>query len=116
MIEYGYDSAGRIISTERKPDDLATSHGERTFLTLNNNGQKIKEELQSWSGSGWTTVEPNGLAILHPLPCGQDHHRAAGRGGVTEMAYDCDGNLEKVRDENHPSAGRTATPSTSLHL
>ena len=31
---------------------------------------------------------------------------------ITEYAYDCNGNLEKIWDANHPSAGKTAPPTT----
>jgi YD repeat-containing protein len=53
VIEYGYDHVGRMVSLERKPD--ATTHGERTFYTLNANGQRVREELQGWTGSTWRT-------------------------------------------------------------
>jgi len=57
VIEYGYDTAGRLISVERKPDPLPESHGERTFYTLDAAGNRTREELQRWdaAAAAWTS-------------------------------------------------------------
>lgn len=54
LIEYGYDTAGRLISVERKPN--AVTPGERMFYTLDDAGSRTKEERQSWNGSAWATA------------------------------------------------------------
>jgi YD repeat-containing protein len=53
LIEYGYDSARRLISIERKPN--AATPGERTLYTLDKFGHRIKEEKQRWNGTAWVT-------------------------------------------------------------
>ncbi len=40
--------------------------------------------------------------------------RSAATESVTEYAYDCDGQLERIWDANHPSVGQTA-PATSVY-
>ena len=58
VIEYGYDPAGRLISVERKPDALPETHGERTFYTLNEAGNRTREEQQIWDAdtAQWVTL------------------------------------------------------------
>jgi RHS repeat-associated protein len=99
VIEYGYDPAGRLISIERKPD--AATHGERTFYTLDAFGHRTKEELQRWNGTAWVTE--SFTDFVYSTRCHLDKTINAD-GAVTEYAYDCDGNLEKVWDANHPKA------------
>ena len=98
VIEYGYDTRGRMVSIERKPD--RETHGERSFYTLNDNGQRIREELQSWTGSGWQTEKWTGY--VYTSGCNLDKVLHAD-GTVTEYGYGCDGSLEKEWDANHPS-------------
>lgn len=113
VIEYGYDSAGRLISIERKADDQPTTFGERTLYTLNGDGKRTVEERQTWSGSAWTTISQT--SWVHSTRCHVDKIVIGlpGEESVTEQAYDCNGNVVRVWDGNHPSAGQTATPSTS---
>ncbi|HEV8579132.1 MAG TPA: hypothetical protein VGX68_08615, partial [Thermoanaerobaculia bacterium] len=99
LIEYGYDAAGRLVSIERRPD--AATHGERTFYTLDTFGRRIKEEQQSWNGSAWVTS--SFTDFVYSSRCHLDKAVNA-NGEATEYAYDCDGNLEKVWDANHPKA------------
>jgi RHS repeat-associated protein len=99
VIEYGYDPAGRMISMERK---LApTTLGERTLYTLDQTGHRVKEELQSWDGAAWATQSWTEYQYLNRCQVGKVVHAG---GATTEYAYDCDGNLEKVWDANHPKA------------
>lgn len=109
VIEYGYDTAGRLISIEAKPD--VSTPGERTLYTLDKMGHRIQEQLQRWNGSAWVTSSSTGYAystrchldkILHP------------DGSVTEYDYTCDGQLEREWDANHPSAGQTV-PATRVY-
>src|SRR5829696_835425 len=99
VIEYSYDAAGRLVSIERKPD--AATHGERTFYTLDTYGHRTKEEFQRWNGSGWTTESFTDSVFSSRCHLDKTVHPG---GAVTEYAYDCDGNLEKVWDANHPRA------------
>ncbi|HEX4963499.1 MAG TPA: RHS repeat-associated core domain-containing protein [Thermoanaerobaculia bacterium] len=99
LIEYGYDPAGRQVSIERKPD--AATHGERTFYTLDTVGHRTKEELQHWNGSAWVT--DSFTDFVYSSRCHLDKAVNAD-GTATEYAYDCDGNLEKMWDANHPKA------------
>lgn len=99
LVEYGYDSAGRLISVERKPN--ATTHGERTFYTLDVFGHRTKEERQHWSGSAWVT--DFFTDFVYTSRCHLDKAVNAD-GSLTEYTYDCDNNLEKIWDANHPRA------------
>jgi RHS repeat-associated protein len=97
VIEYAYDPAGRLISIERKPD--AVTRGERTFYTLNAYGHRTKEELQRWNGTAWVTA--SFTDFVYSSRCHLDKVIHPG-GSVTEYAYDCNGNLERVWDASHP--------------
>lgn len=99
VIEYTYDTAGRLVSIERKPD--AVTPGERTFYTLDGAGNRTKEELQSWNGSAWVTESFTDYVYTSSCRLEKAIHAD---GSVTEYAYDCNGNLEKIWDANHPSA------------
>jgi RHS repeat-associated protein len=99
VIEYGYDLAGRLLSIERKPD--ATTPGERSLYTLDQTGNRVKEKLQRWGGAAWVTESFTDYVYLNRCQAGKVVH---GGGTVTEYSYDCDGNLEKVWDANHPKA------------
>lgn len=105
VVEYGYDAAGRLISIERKPD--AVTHGERTFYTLDSVDHRIKEELQRWNGSAWVTE--SFTDYVYSSRCHLDKTVNAD-GTAIENAYDCNGNLEKVWDANHPR-GTNPTPT-----
>ncbi len=115
VIEYGYDPAGRLRSIERKPDDDPSSHGERTVQTLNGFGQRVREERQRWDGAGWVVAAVD--RFEYSTRCHLDRSiagEAPGPESVTEYAYDCDGNRERMWDANHPSADQTA-PATEVY-
>ncbi|MGB6641971.1 MAG: RHS repeat-associated core domain-containing protein [Thermoanaerobaculia bacterium] len=108
VLEYGYDSSGRLRSIERKPNMVTP--GERTLYQIDPAGNRNREELQWWDGSGWVTESFTEYVytsrcqldkILHP------------DGTVTEYGYDCDGNLKRVWDANHPSGNQTAPATQS---
>ncbi len=109
VIEYNYDQAGRLVTVERTPDDQPTSHGERTVYTLNGFGHRIRTEQQRWDGMAW--VLDAATEQTYSTRCHLDR-TISGAGtaneSITEYAYDCDGNLERLWDPNHPSAGQTA--------
>ena len=116
VVEYGYDSAGRLTSIERKPDDQATSHGERVVYTLDGFGHRVSESLQRWDDVGMQWVEHNVTDYVYSTRCHLDQ-RIDGAGSanesVTEFAYDCEGLLIEEWDANHPSSGQTLPPSKS---
>lgn len=117
VIEYGYDAAGRVVSVERKPDDQTSSHGERTVYTLDEIGHRVREEHQRWDAqlADWSAAEFV-TEYEYSTRCHLDKV-IAGAGSasesVTEYAYDCEGNLEREWDANHPSSGQTATATTA---
>jgi len=86
VLEYGYDAAGRLLSIERKPDE--TTPDERTFFTLDDAGNRIREELQSWDGAAWVTESET--LFDYPTRCFLERvTRAPGtpEESVTEFAY-----------------------------
>ncbi|MGB6363233.1 MAG: RHS repeat-associated core domain-containing protein [Thermoanaerobaculia bacterium] len=117
VLEYGYDSAGRLTSIERKAElltsydcDTVLSPGERTRYTLDPAGNRITEKLQRWDpdAGDWATQSKTSFQnstrcqldkILHP------------DGRVTEYTYDCNGNLEQTWDASHARADYPADPS-----
>lgn len=103
LIEYGYDAAGRLVSIERKPD--ATTPGERVLYTLDAGGNRIREELQLWNAGTALWVTEGETAYVYSTRCHLDRViQAPGspEEAVTEYAYDCNGNLERTWDPNHP--------------
>jgi YD repeat-containing protein len=103
VIEYGYDSSGRLISIERKPD--AATPGERTLYTLDLLNNRTNEELQRRDGAAWVTDSFTEYHYLNRCQVGKVVHAGS---AVTEFSYDCDGNLEKIWDANHPRQGSSA--------
>lgn len=103
VIENGYDQAGRLTSVERKPD--ASTLKER-FYALDDSGNRINEKLQTWNGTGWDTHSETSMVYLSRCFL-EKAIRAPGTAeeSVTEYAYDCNGNLEKIWDANHDSTG-----------
>ena len=102
LVEYGYDSAGRLISVEKRPD--RTTPGERALYTLNSYSHRIREDLQRWNGTSWVT--DSFTAYEYSTRCQLDKILHAD-GSVTEYAYDCNGNPERTWDANHPSNNRS---------
>lgn len=109
VVEYGYDAAGRLVALERKPD--ASTPGERTVYTLNAIGNRTHEELQRWNGTAWVT--DSSRDFVYSSRCHLDKVIYAD-GTATENAYDCEGNLERVWDANHPSSNQSS-PATQVY-
>jgi RHS repeat-associated protein len=108
VVEYGYDAAGRMVSIERKPD--AATPGERTVYTLDGAGNRTREEHQRQDGAAWVTG--SATDYVYTSRCRLEKVIPSA-GNPTEYAYDCDGNLEKIWDANHPR-GSNPEP-TQLH-
>jgi YD repeat-containing protein len=108
VIEYGYDAAGRLTTIERKPD--AATPAERTVYTLDAAGNRTREDQQRWTGSEWVTEATT--SYLYATRCQLDQVLHPD-GSITEHAYDCNGNLERTWDANHPSAGQTLPPTAT---
>jgi RHS repeat-associated protein len=108
VLEYGYDAAGRVIRMDRKPD--AATPGERMNLSLDAFGNRTHEERQRWNGATWVT--DSATDYVYSSRCHLDKV-VFPDGTATELAYDCDGNLEKVWDANHPSANQSNPPTRS---
>lgn len=104
LLDYDFDSAGRLQSVESRPD--AATRGERTLYELDAVGHRVREDLQSWDGSDWLTE--SWTEFVYSTKCHLDKVIRPG-GSVTEYAYDCKGNLEKVWDANHPKALNSPT-------
>ena len=112
VIEYGYDSAGRLISIERKADDQASTHGERVLFTLDNLGNRVREQHQQWDGATWQDRSESSYVYSSRCHLDSVTRGATGEESTTEFAYDCDGRLERTWDANHPSMGQTEAATT----
>ena len=116
VIEYGYDSAGRLVSIERKPDALPESHGERTVYTLDGLGHQVREEHQRWDNNGMAWIPESVNEFIYSTRCYLDQvieGAGSANESITEYGYNCDGDLDRLWDANHPSNSRTAPPSTT---
>jgi RHS repeat-associated protein len=104
VVEYGYDTAGRIVTIETRPD--AVTPGERVVYTLDATGNRTREEKQRWNGTAWILDAADDY--LYSSRCHLDKI-VHSDGSVREFSYDCEDNLEKVWDELHASAGNPPT-------
>ncbi|MEO1366112.1 MAG: hypothetical protein AAFX50_02960, partial [Acidobacteriota bacterium] len=114
VIEYAYDAAGRLLTIERKPDDQATNHGERTRYELNDFGQRVLEVQERWESGVW--VEHARTTYDYATRCHLDSITAGlgtGEESVTEYAYDCNTNLKEIWDAENPSMNQTEPASTT---
>ncbi len=112
-VAYEYDDAGRLVAVERKADPQPSTHGERSFFTLDSAGNRVTEERQIWDGASWLTKAQTTSSYSNRCQVDTVAQGMPGEESVTEYAYDCNGNLEKIWDANHPSAGQTNPPSTT---
>jgi RHS repeat-associated protein len=108
VVEYGYDGAGRLISVERKADANPATHGERAFYQLDDAGLRTRESQQVWQNNAWSTRIFTDY--LYTSTCHVDKVIQAD-GSATESTYDCDGNLDKVWDADHPRASFPSQPT-----
>jgi RHS repeat-associated protein len=116
VIEYGYDDAGRLTSIERKAS-AAAAGGDRTSWQLDEAGNRVSEKLERWDSPLGDYVLESETSYQYSTSCRLDKViRAPGTAeeAVTEYGYDCNGNLERVWDANHDSAGQT-NPATQLY-
>jgi len=113
VVDFSYDPAGRLTQIDRRPNP--TDPGERVRFTLDGAGNRILEVHERWDSGSATWVEGSRTAYVFDSRCHLDKMIAgtAPDQSVTEYDYDCNGNLEKVWDGNHPSIGKTATPTAT---
>ena len=111
-IDYGYDGDGRLQTIERLP--AGGGNGDRTTRNpLNAVGQPLNEVVERWDGTQY--VKDAETSWVYASRCQvQKTIRAPGGGALeatTENEYDCNGNLAKVWDAEHPKATFPADPS-----
>jgi len=87
VIDYEYDAAGRLVAVERRPD--LVTRVERTFYTLDDAGNRIREERQRWDETllpepGW--VSDSTTDYLYTTRCHLDKV-VHPDGTVTEYGY-----------------------------
>ena len=79
---------------------------------LNAHGQRTLEAHERWQKGAW--VEQSRTEFVYATRCHLDQIIAGStEQSTTEYAYDCNNNLEKIWDAEHPSASQSATPSTT---
>ncbi|MCG8460204.1 MAG: hypothetical protein MI919_28300, partial [Holophagales bacterium] len=101
-----------LLTIERKPDDQPTTRGERVRFELDGFGNRVLEAQERWEGGAW--VEHARTEYVYSTRCYLDETiRGSGaEAATTEYAYDCNGNLERIWDANHPSNGQTNQATT----
>ena len=100
VVEYSYDTIGRLTAVERKPDDQPGSHGQRVRYGLNAFGQRDLEIFERWETDAW--VEHSRIDYDYATRC---HLDSITIGSGTEMSrteytYDCNNNLMQSWDAN----------------
>jgi len=132
--QYVYDAAGRLtelirgtaVASPTSTTCLVTNQlRERARYVLDGAGHRIEEKLQRTTTSSWPNpvtsfdryTEWDYSTMCH-LDLKTEVIAVDGSGNITDSAvteytYDCDGNLEKVWDPNHPSASFPTQPSTT---
>ena len=88
VIEYSYDSAGRLLTIERKPDDDPASHGERVRYELNEYGQRDLEVHERWEMGGWVPHSQTVLASTTPERRPPACSRASPANGATRRGME----------------------------
>lgn len=134
---YLYDNAGRLTEMQRgtavaspnpsanPPTCLVTNElRERSLYLLDDAGHRMEEKLQSTTTSSfpnsattfdrWTKWEYSTMCHLDSKTdvIAVDGGGSITDSAVTEYAYTCAGDLEKVWDANHPSGSFPTQPST----
>lgn len=110
-IDYGHDSAGRVVTVDRREDEM-TPAAERTEYTLDTFGRRTLEDLQAFEGGGWVSRSKTGFVYANRCHLDQVIHNpdaAPVDQEITEYGYDCDGNLARIWDAEHPRPGLSAT-------
>jgi RHS repeat-associated protein len=112
LIEYVYEEAtGRLAEIRRW--SATQTQGERVRYELDPAGNRTREEHQRWDANlgNWGPIDAV-TGYLYTTRCQLDQVLHPD-GSITEHAYDCNGNLERTWDANHPSALQTAPPTTT---
>ncbi|MDX1998419.1 MAG: hypothetical protein SF066_11940 [Thermoanaerobaculia bacterium] len=114
VVEYGYDSAGRLTSVHRRPN--AATNGERTTWTLDSAGNRTREDIERWNGSAWVLAART--SYDYSTRCRLDKVRVQKTPGqtasevVTEYGYEpCTGDLSDLWDANHPRGTNPVAPT-----
>ena len=110
VLAYTHDATGRLVGVARQSD--ATTPGERTLFTLDAAGDRVREDLERWDAGTAAWVTDRSTVYERSTRCHVDRViEAPGtpEESVTELGYDCNGNLESTWDADHPS---TASPPT----
>jgi len=97
-----------LVTIQRKPDPATP--GERTVFRLDAARNLTQETLERWNGAEW--VEDSTTTYLYSTRCHLDQLLTPD-GAITEFSYDCNGNLERTWDGNHPSNLQMAEPSAT---
>jgi len=111
FVDYVHDLAGRLTEVDRSDGTGA----ERVRYTLDAAGNRMLEIHERWDPVAATWEEGARTAYVYDSRChlGMTIAGTAPEQSVTEYAYDCNGNLKRTWDANHPSLGKTATPTTA---
>ena len=113
VIEYEYDPAGRLETVSRGA--VASTPLERTVYGFDKAGNRTQETQERWDAGGSAWVVESETDYVYSARCQLEKViRAPGTAdeSVTEYGYDCNGNLEKTWDGNHPSGGGVHPAST----
>jgi len=108
VVEYGYDEVGRLESIERKK--TVATDGERVEYDLDDSGNRTYE---SFFPPG-SAIASRITEFSYTSPCRLEKITegfGSTQPSVTELGYDCNGNLETVWDAEHD---RTSFPNGSL--
>ncbi|HSM51012.1 MAG TPA: RHS repeat-associated core domain-containing protein, partial [Thermoanaerobaculia bacterium] len=124
--EHLYDAAGRLVELRRgtavtTPSatsclTISSSNiAERQRWSLDGAGHRVNQKLErGTSSSSWTLHSETSWEFGSLCHLDRTIERIdAATSAVTEYAYDCDGNLERVWDPLHPRATFPAQPSTT---
>lgn len=110
VIEYGYDDAGRMVRVERRSAD--GTQRERTVYVLDGAGNRTSEQHERWDGVAWVAESWTDFEYWSRCHLGRVLHAD---GTVTRYDYDCNGNLDRIWDANHPFVDEASTPPTERY-
>ncbi len=109
---------GTVVASPNGSSCLEVSTGtpaERTIYTLDQSGNRTSEKRYRSSGAGWQGVADYEATYTYTTRCRLDKVTlgSGAAAAVTEYAYDCAGNLDRLWDALHPRPSYPGQPSTS---